>query len=175
MKVAEKEPVIDGFKEGATQLLVATTVMEVGVDVPNASIMIIENPERLGLSQIHQLRGRVGRGNIESSCLLLAKSDLSKQVSNRLEVIRNHQDGFIIAEKDLEIGGVGEVAGTRQTGEASFRIVDLVRDKRWFSQAEHLAELLVQDSETIQRQQFLGNWIGCKAEYSDVGQFGNLQ
>ena len=169
MKAAEKELVINGFKDGTTQLLVATTVIEVGVDVPNASIMIIENPERLGLSQIRQLRGRVGRGNIESFCLLLVKSDLSKQVSNRLEVIRNHQDGFIIAEKDLEIRGAGEVMGTRQTGEASFRIVDLVRDKCWFSQAEQLAEILMQESESIQRQQLLDNWIGYKVEYSDVG------
>ncbi len=169
MKSDEKERAISAFKQGKTQLLVATTVIEVGVDVPNASIMIIENPERLGLSQIHQLRGRVGRGNIESFCLLLVKSDLSKQVSNRLEVIRNHQDGFIIAEKDLEIRGAGEVMGTRQTGEASFKIVDLVRDKRWFSQAEQLAELLMQDSESLQRQQLLDNWIGHKAEYSDVG------
>lgn len=169
MKAAEKEQVIKAFKEGSIQLLVATTVIEVGVDVPNASIMIIENPERLGLSQIHQLRGRVGRGNIESFCLLLVKNDLSKQVSQRLEVIRNHQDGFIIAEKDLEIRGAGEVMGTRQTGEASFRIVDLVRDKRWFSQAEQLAELLMQDSHASQRQQLLDNWIGIKAEYSDVG------
>ncbi len=169
MKAAEKELAISAFKQGETQLLVATTVIEVGVDVPNASIMIIENPERLGLSQIHQLRGRVGRGHIESFCLLLVKSDLSKQVSNRLDVIRNHQDGFIIAEKDLEIRGAGEVMGTRQTGEASFRIVDLVRDKHWFAQAEQLAELLMQDSESLRRQQLLDNWIGYKAEYSDVG------
>ncbi len=169
MKAAEKEQVINAFKDGSIQLLVATTVIEVGVDVPNASIMIIENPERLGLSQIHQLRGRVGRGNIDSFCLLLVKANLSRQVSKRLEVIRNHQDGFIIAEKDLEIRGAGEVMGTRQTGEASFRIVDLVRDKRWFSQAEQLAKLLMEDTNAQQRQQLLDNWIGFKAAYSDVG------
>jgi len=169
MKATEKEQVITAFKDASIQLLVATTVIEVGVDVPNASIMIIENPERLGLSQIHQLRGRVGRGNIESYCLLLVKNDLSRQVSNRLEVIRNHQDGFIIAEKDLEIRGAGEVMGTRQTGEACFRIVDLVRDKRWFDHAEQLAALLMQDSNKQQRQQLLDNWIGIKVEYSDVG------
>ncbi len=169
MKAAEKDEIINAFKEGTIQLLVATTVIEVGVDVPNASIMIIENPERLGLSQIHQLRGRVGRGNIESFCLLLVKADLSRQASNRLEVIRNHQDGFVIAEKDLEIRGAGEVMGTRQTGEASFRIADLVRDKRWFPQAEQLAELLMQNTYRQQRQQLLDNWIGHKAEYSDVG------
>lgn len=169
MKTADKEQVIQAFKDGSIQLLVATTVIEVGVDVPNASIMIIENPERLGLSQIHQLRGRVGRGNIESYCLLLVKSDLSRQVSERLEIIRNHQDGFVIAEKDLEIRGAGEVMGTRQTGAASFRIADLVRDKRLFPQAEQLAELLMHDSYEQQRLQLLDNWIGVKAEYSDVG------
>ena len=169
MKATEKEQVINGFKQGEIQLLVATTVIEVGVDVPNASIMIIENPERLGLSQIHQLRGRVGRGNVESFCLLLVKNDLSKQVSHRLDVIRNHQDGFIIAEKDLEIRGAGEVMGTRQTGDASFRIVDLVRDKRWFPEAEELSGILLQDCYQQKRQQLLDNWIGYKAEYSDVG------
>jgi ATP-dependent DNA helicase RecG len=169
MKAADKEAAIDAFKKGATQLLVATTVIEVGVDVPNASIMIIENPERLGLSQIHQLRGRVGRGNKESFCILLVKNDLSKTVTQRLEILRNHQDGFIIAEKDLEIRGAGEVLGTRQTGEASFHLADLVRDQHWFEQARHLAEILMQDRYQNQRQQLLENWIGQRVQYSDVG------
>ena len=169
MKAAEKEQAIQSFKKGEIQLLVATPVIEVGVDVPNASIMIIENPERLGLSQIHQLRGRVGRGNIESFCLLLVKNDLPRQAASRLEVIRNHQDGFIIAEKDLEIRGAGEVMGTRQTGEASFRIVDLVRDKRWFGQAQELADLCMRGGHEQQRRQLQENWIGDRAHYSDVG------
>lgn len=169
LKSAEKDDLIEAFKTGGIQLLVATTVIEVGVDVPNASIMIIENPERLGLSQIHQLRGRVGRGNKESFCLLLVKNNLSRQVSQRLEIIRNHQDGFIIAEKDLEIRGAGEVLGTRQTGEASFRIADLVRDKRWFGQAQQLADQLMQPCHQALCEQLLQNWIGKKAEYSDVG------
>ena len=168
MKSAEKDQVIQAFKAGQIQILVATTVIEVGVDVPNASIMIIENPERLGLSQIHQLRGRVGRGNRESYCLLLVKNSMSNQVSQRLEIIRNNQDGFIIAEKDLEIRGAGEVLGTRQTGEASFRIVDLVRDKRWFQQAQILADLLMRPEYQVQCDQLLDNWIGKKSEYSDV-------
>lgn len=168
MKSAEKEQMIQAFKAGQIQILVATTVIEVGVDVPNASIMIIENPERLGLSQIHQLRGRVGRGNRESYCLLLVKNSMSTQVSQRLDIIRNHQDGFIIAEKDLEIRGAGEVLGTRQTGEASFRIVDLVRDKRWFQQAQTLADLLMRPEYQVQCDQLLDNWIGKKSEYSDV-------
>lgn len=169
MKSVQKDEVIEQFKARNIQLLVATTVIEVGVDVPNASIMIIENPERLGLSQIHQLRGRVGRGSKQSYCLLLVKNDLSKQVSQRLEVIRNHQDGFVIAEKDLEIRGAGEVLGTRQTGEASFKIADLLRDKRWFPEAERLADLLMQPDFQKQRLQLLDNWIGQKAQYSDVG------
>jgi ATP-dependent DNA helicase RecG len=169
MKAPEKEQIISDFKSGKVQLLVATTVIEVGVDVPNASIMVIENPERLGLSQIHQLRGRVGRGSKQSFCLLLVKNDVSRQVSQRLEVIRNHQDGFVIAEKDLEIRGAGEVMGTRQTGEASFRIVDLLRDKRYFAQAEALADLLMQPKYKAERQQLLDNWIGHKVAYSDVG------
>jgi len=169
MKSADKDEVIQNFKMAEIQLLVATTVIEVGVDVPNASIMIIENPERLGLSQIHQLRGRVGRGNKESFCLLLVKNDLSRRVANRLEVIRNHQDGFVIAEKDLEIRGAGEVLGTRQTGEASFRMADLLRDKCWFPQAQQLAELLMQEPYESVRGQLLDNWIGHKQDYSDVG------
>jgi ATP-dependent DNA helicase RecG len=169
MKTAEKEQQIQAFKQNDIQCLVATTVIEVGVDVPNASIMIIENPERLGLSQIHQLRGRVGRGNKQSYCLLLVKNNLSRQVAQRLEVIRNHQDGFIIAEKDLEIRGAGEVLGTRQTGEASFKMADLVRDKHWFQQAQLLAEQLMQPEYETQRQRLLENWIGHRMYYSDVG------
>lgn len=169
MKSTEKEQQIQAFKHGEIQCLVATTVIEVGVDVPNASIMIIENPERLGLSQIHQLRGRVGRGNKQSYCLLLVKNNLSRQVAQRLEVIRNNQDGFIIAEKDLELRGAGEVMGTRQTGEASFKMVDLVRDRRWFHQAELLAEQLMQDQYATQRETLLETWIGQRMNYSDVG------
>ncbi len=169
MKAADKETVIRSFKENTLKVLVATTVIEVGVDVPNASIMIIENPERLGLSQIHQLRGRVGRGNKQSFCLLLVNNDLSRQVSQRLEVIRNNQDGFVIAEKDLELRGAGDVLGTRQTGEASFRLVDLVRDKHRFAEAEQLADLLIQPAYQVQCDQLLSNWVGSKSQYSDVG------
>jgi len=122
MKVAQKDAVIQAFKQGDVDILVATTVIEVGVDVPNANIMIIENPERLGLAQIHQLRGRVGRGVRQSYCILLVKNNLSRQITNRLDIIRNHQDGFVIAQKDLELRGAGEVLGTRQTGEASLKI-----------------------------------------------------
>ena len=169
MKAAEKEAVIQSFKSGETSVLVATTVIEVGVDVPNASIMIIENPERLGLSQIHQLRGRVGRGARESFCILLVKNNLSEQARNRMEIIRSHADGFEIAEKDLELRGAGEVLGTRQTGEASFRIADLLRDQRWFDQVDELAKLLQQNEFQQTRQTLMQNWVGYRRGYTEVG------
>ena len=169
MKPREKEAAIMAFKQGTTHILVATTVIEVGVDVPNASIMIIENPERLGLAQIHQLRGRVGRGARESFCILLVKNSLSELARKRLEIIRSTQDGFAIAEKDLEIRGAGEVLGTRQTGEMSFRIADLMRDQKWFPQVEELAKLMQQPEYASVRAELLRNWIGERQDYTDVG------
>jgi len=169
MKAAEKEAIISAFKNGETKILVATTVIEVGVDVPNASIMIIENPERLGLSQIHQLRGRVGRGARQSFCILLVKQDLSAQVLNRLEIIRRYQDGFVIAEKDLELRGAGEVLGTRQTGEASFKIADLLQDQRWFDKVDELAQLMLTDKNSAAAKMLLENWVGAKQGYTEVG------
>ena len=169
MKAADKEAVIEAFKQGEIHILVATTVIEVGVDVANASIMIIENPERLGLAQIHQLRGRVGRGARESFCILLVKSSLSELARNRLEIIRSTQDGFAIAEKDLELRGAGEVLGTRQTGEMSFKIADLMRDQKWFAQVEELARLMQQPAYAAERAQLLQNWIGERQDYTDVG------
>jgi len=169
MKPAAKEAAIDAFKQGDIHILVATTVIEVGVDVPNANIMIIENPERLGLAQIHQLRGRVGRGARESFCILLVKNSLSEMARNRLEIIRSTQDGFAIAEKDLELRGAGEVLGTRQTGEMSFKIADLMRDQKWFAQVEELAKLMQQPEYSAERAQLLQNWIGERQDYTDVG------
>ncbi len=128
MKPAEKAAVMDMFKQGQLQLLVATTVIEVGVDVPNASLMIIENPERLGLAQLHQLRGRVGRGSAASHCVLLYHPPLSQLGRQRLGIMRETTDGFVIAEKDLELRGPGEMLGTRQTGLLQFKVADLMRD-----------------------------------------------
>ncbi|MGH8434892.1 MAG: ATP-dependent DNA helicase RecG [Pseudomonas sp.] len=128
MKPAEKAAVMTRFKAGQLQLLVATTVIEVGVDVPNASLMIIENPERLGLAQLHQLRGRVGRGSAASHCVLLYHPPLSQLGRERLGILRETGDGFLIAEKDLELRGPGEMLGTRQTGLLQFKVADLMRD-----------------------------------------------
>ncbi len=131
--------------------------------------MIIENPERLGLSQIHQLRGRIGRGGRESFCILLVKDKLSPLASRRINIIRNHQDGFLIAQKDLELRGAGEVLGTRQSGEASFKIADLMRDMRWFTRVNELAELMQQSGYGTMRKQLMQNWIGHKQGYTEVG------
>ena len=169
MKPREKDAVIQAFKQGDIHILVATTVIEVGVDVPNANVMIIENPERLGLAQIHQLRGRVGRGGRESFCILLVKNQLSEQVRARLDIIRSTQDGFEIAQKDLELRGAGEVLGTRQTGEMSFKIADLMRDQKWFPQVEELAQLMQQPQHATERAELLRNWIGDRQDYTDVG------
>ncbi|MGM3173832.1 ATP-dependent DNA helicase RecG [Dickeya lacustris] len=142
MKPKEKQAVMEAFKANQLQLLVATTVIEVGVDVPNASLMIIENPERLGLAQLHQLRGRVGRGAIASHCVLLYKSPLSKTAQMRLQVLRDSHDGFVIAQRDLEIRGPGELLGTRQTGNAVFKVADLLRDQALIPQVQRVARHL---------------------------------
>ncbi|ACS87705.1 ATP-dependent DNA helicase RecG [Musicola paradisiaca] len=139
MKTQEKQAVMEAFKTGRLHLLVATTVIEVGVDVPNASLMIIENPERLGLAQLHQLRGRVGRGAVASHCVLLYKSPLSKTAQMRLQVLRDSNDGFVIAQRDLEIRGPGELLGTRQTGNAEFKVADLLRDQALIPQVQRVA------------------------------------
>lgn len=143
MKAAEKAAVMEEFKAGRLQLLVATTVIEVGVDVPNASLMIIENPERLGLSQLHQLRGRVGRGSAVSHCVLLYHAPLSHMGRERLAIMRETSDGFVIAEKDLELRGPGEMLGTRQTGLLQFKVADLLRDADLLPAVREAAQTLL--------------------------------
>lgn len=161
MKTQEKEATMGAFKSGEIDLLVATTVIEVGVDVPNASLMIIENAERLGLSQLHQLRGRVGRGSAQSHCLLLYQHPLSQQGSERLKVMRSTNDGFIISEKDLELRGAGEVLGTKQTGYRQFKLANLQRDKALLVLLPPVARSLAQKYPEIARtitQRWLGNF-----------------
>lgn len=166
MKPTEKADVMQAFKAAELDLLVATTVIEVGVDVPNASVMIIENPERLGLSQLHQLRGRVGRGSVESFCVLMYHAPLSKQGRERLGVMRETTDGFRIAEKDLELRGPGEVLGTRQTGMMQFRIADLQRDSDLLPRVQQVAERLSQQPQVIQL--ITRRWLGGGEEYGHV-------
>ncbi len=143
MKSIEKDAAMSAFKAGEIQLLVATTVIEVGVDVPNASLMIIENAERLGLSQLHQLRGRVGRGVAQSHCLLLYQAPLSLMSGERLKIMRATNDGFIISEKDLELRGAGEVLGTKQTGYKQFKVAELPRDKHVLPLLTPIAKQLI--------------------------------
>jgi ATP-dependent DNA helicase RecG len=148
------------FSQGATDLLVATTVIEVGVNVPNATLMIIENPERLGLSQLHQLRGRVGRGDKQSHCVLLYQTPLSNHSKERLKVMRDTNNGFIIAEKDLELRGSGELLGTRQTGMKQFKVACLKRDKHLFDDIGAIANKLCRkkpDNIPALIQRWLGN------------------
>lgn len=145
MKGADKQAIMQQFKAGELDLLIATTVIEVGVDVPNASLMVIENAERLGLSQLHQLRGRVGRGSTKSYCVLLYQTPLSETGTERLNVLRDSTDGFVIAQKDLELRGPGELLGKRQTGNVGYYLADLFRDEQLFAIAQRLARHLIQD------------------------------
>ncbi|KFN51762.1 hypothetical protein N790_04195, partial [Arenimonas malthae CC-JY-1] len=165
MKPAEKQAVMARFKAGELNLLVATTVIEVGVDVPNASLMIIENAERLGLAQLHQLRGRVGRGAAASSCVLIYKPPLSALARERLEVMRASTDGFLIAEKDLELRGPGELLGTRQTGLASFRVADLARDADLLPEVHRAADSLLAEAPAL-AERVVARWVGGAARFA---------
>ncbi|GAC27098.1 ATP-dependent DNA helicase RecG [Brumicola pallidula] len=167
LKAAEKQQVMDDFKQGKLDLLVATTVIEVGVDVPNASLMIVENPERLGLAQLHQLRGRVGRGSVESHCVLMYSGPLSKTASKRLGVLRESTDGFYIAEKDLEIRGPGEMLGTKQTGIADLKIADLIRDAALIPDIKNMAEYVWREYPS-NSQALIGRWLAYKEEYGNA-------
>ncbi|TNF33142.1 MAG: ATP-dependent DNA helicase RecG [Gammaproteobacteria bacterium] len=158
LKPADKNAVMTAFKHGELDLLVATTVIEVGVDVPNASLMIIENPERLGLAQLHQLRGRVGRGSAESHCVLLYAKPLSHYAKERLATMRETNDGFVIAEKDLELRGPGELLGARQAGLVQFRIADLQRDAALLEPARHAAETVLQQHAAL-AETLIARWL----------------
>ncbi|WP_314410411.1 ATP-dependent DNA helicase RecG [Pseudomonas kuykendallii] len=167
MKPAEKAEIMAAFKQGELQLLVATTVIEVGVDVPNASLMIIENPERLGLAQLHQLRGRVGRGSAASHCVLLYHAPLSQMGRERLAIMRETCDGFLIAEKDLELRGPGEMLGTRQTGLLQFKVADLMRDAELLPAVRDAAQtLLAQWPQHV--SPLLERWLRHGQQYGQV-------
>ncbi|MDR3476655.1 MAG: ATP-dependent DNA helicase RecG [Gammaproteobacteria bacterium] len=167
LKSQEKEEIMAAFKKGELQLLVATTVIEVGVDVPNASLMVIENAERLGLAQLHQLRGRVGRGAVASHCVLMYQTPLSSLAKERLAVMRETTNGFKIAERDLQLRGPGEVLGTRQTGDVSLRIADLLRDDDLLPAVEQAADhLLAHHREAI--APLIKRWLRDSAQYGHV-------
>ncbi len=167
LKAQERDSVMGEFAAGRLDLLVATTVIEVGVDVPNASLMIIENPERLGLAQLHQLRGRVGRGAVESYCLLLYHPPLSEIARERLAIIRNLNDGFAIAERDLAIRGAGELLGTRQTGSVQLRIAQPLRDHSLIAPAQRAADLLL-ERYPGRVQPLIERWLGGREHYGGV-------
>ncbi|MGB0722981.1 MAG: ATP-dependent DNA helicase RecG [Gammaproteobacteria bacterium] len=167
MKPAEKEAVMGAFKDGDIHLLVATTVIEVGVDVPNASLMIIENAERLGLAQLHQLRGRVGRGSAESTCVLMYHPPLGDTARTRLDLMRRENSGFVIAQKDLEIRGPGEVLGTKQTGLVDFHIADLQRDEDLLDPVRAAADIISErHPEAVQA--LIDRWLGDRSVYGQV-------
>jgi len=167
MRAQEKERGMRAFKDGTIQLLVATTVIEVGVDVPNASLMIVENAERMGLSQLHQLRGRVGRGKVQSHCVLLYKPPLGKLARSRLAVLRDSNDGFVVAQRDLELRGPGELLGTRQTGLPDYRIANLVRDAALMPRVQTTAELLRRTAPATAAQ-IVQRWLGDAGRYGKV-------
>ena len=166
MKAKDKSLIMDQFKSGRIDVLVATTVIEVGVDVPNASLIVIENPERLGLAQLHQLRGRVGRGALQSYCALMYHPPLSHNGKERLSVMRESNDGFVIAEKDLELRGPGEVLGTRQTGMIEFRIADLLRDQEWLPEVKTMAPHVMESTKLTEL--LIQRWVGSKRIYGEV-------
>ncbi|MBT8091933.1 MAG: ATP-dependent DNA helicase RecG [Gammaproteobacteria bacterium] len=167
MRPAEKDRGMQAFKDGLIQLLVATTVIEVGVDVPNASLMIIENAERMGLSQLHQLRGRVGRGTAESHCVLLYKPPLGGIARQRLAVLRETNDGFVVAQRDLELRGPGELLGARQTGLPDYRVASLVRDAELMPQVQVVAESLQKRSAKTAAA-IVRRWLGDAGRYGKV-------
>jgi len=167
LKAQEKADIMAEFKSGDIQLLVAPAVIEVGVDVPNASLMVIENPERLGLAQLHQLRGRVGRGQAASHCVLLYKAPLGQQGKERLSTMRETSDGFKIAEKDLELRGPGELLGTRQTGLWEFKVADLQRDKGLLDDVQRAASLLYHHYPD-RISPLLSRWLPNHGQYLNV-------
>ena len=167
MKAQDKQAIVLQFKNKEIDLLVATTVIEVGVDVPNASLMVIENAERLGLAQLHQLRGRVGRGGKQSACVLMYQPPLSALGKQRLSILRATNDGFKVAEKDLELRGPGELLGTRQTGLMAMRIADIVRDEHWFNDVKAAANYIISNHPEAVKP-LVRRWLGKSDRFANV-------
>lgn len=167
LKSEQKQTVMNAFKEGKIDVLVATTVIEVGVDVPNASLMIIENPERLGLAQLHQLRGRVGRGVTQSHCLLLYGQPLSDNAKRRIQVMRETNDGFVIAEEDLKLRGPGEFLGTRQTGDMSLQFADIIKNAALIPEIQKEARILIKQNSKL-AEAICQRWLGYRRELAEV-------
>lgn len=167
LKSDQKQTVMEAFKQGAIDVLVATTVIEVGINVPNASVMVIENAERMGLAQLHQLRGRVGRGAKESHCILFYQDPLSNYARERLQVMRDSTDGFYIAQRDLELRGQGELLGTRQTGLAQLRVADVMRDRKLLPHVQAAADVILRDhSDCV--EPLIHRWVGGKHVFGKV-------
>ena len=164
---SQREQVMGEFASGKLGVLVATTVIEVGVDIPRASLMIVENAERMGLAQLHQLRGRVGRGAEESHCVLMYRAPLGEMARERLNTMRNTNDGFEIARKDLELRGAGEILGVRQTGALQFRVADLVRDGALAEPAQRIADEMFR-SGGPEVEQLIRRWVGEGDRYAQV-------
>ncbi len=168
LPAAEKDAIMRRFVAGKIDLLVATTVIEVGVDVPNATLMVIENAERLGLAQLHQLRGRVGRGGAQSHCVLLYKPPLGERARKRLMAVRNSDDGFVIAEADLELRGPGELLGTHQAGFARMRVADLARDRTLIARLPQRAEQILKDAPPAEIEHLIEFWLGEDLRYANA-------
>jgi len=160
-QTGKKQAVMQAFKDNQSQLLIATTVIEVGVDVPNASFIVIEHAERMGLSQLHQLRGRVGRGAKKSVCILIFKENLSELAKERLKIIYENQDGFLIAENDLKIRGPGEIIGTRQSGIPGLRIANLIEDADLVKEVSDYSEVAIKANK-LAAQRFVEIWFQDK-------------
>ena len=155
MKMAEKEEVMSNFRNKKIDVLVSTTIIEVGLDVPNATVIIIENSERMGLSQLHQLRGRVGRGNKKSSCILIFKSGLSELARKRIDILRKCSNGFDIAKEDLDLRGPGEILGKKQKGDINFKIANIARDYRFIEDTKDCAEKI----SSVASEKLARRWI----------------
>ena len=167
MKPAQKIAAMESFKSGESKILISTTVIEVGVDVKDADIMIIENAERFGLAQLHQLRGRVGRGNKQSYCILLHKDNLKEESKHRLEVLKNFTDGFRVAEEDLKIRGPGEILGSQQTGIVPLKYTNLIRDSRFLESTKKIAESLIQQKPQV-AENLINRWLAGSIGYAEA-------